>query len=459
MNPQISLRAHRAAQSQRVSICQLCEFSSAQPRRSFPAGRLTTTPRKSAPERPLVSPTTRMSLPQRLTCQPASLRYKSRQASFIGQNTLKTETAAVEESRSEETPDTKSDDATSATSPLSLREITLMTQSCTQTASELLARSEVPDNEEVEKILLHFKEAAQAIAPYWDLRDENPSSGEGNALSSLLEMQETDGLATQMHDVEETLRRLADQISHTMTQIIKDEKVFISPKALEHYVRAQCTLNRAEHLPEIFHLYANKPIPEEKSSPPKFHKANPKDVNSAVSEDLANQAIDVAIKQKNLPLVLAMIDNTFCAPAFHRAKVFRKAAVPLAGLAAAPAACFTLASWASTLQNTMDPSTATGIAFAASLAYVAGTSSIGILAITTANDQMKRVTWLPGIPLRHRWLREEERAALDKVACAWGFQDPYMHGEETGEEWESLREFIGMRGMILDKTELMEGMQ
>jgi hypothetical protein len=34
-----------------------------------------------------------------------------------------------------------------------------------------------------------------------------------------------------------------------------------------------------------------------------------------------------------------------------------------------------------------------------------------------------------------------------------------MRGEEVGEEWESLREFIGMRGMILDKTELMEGME
>lgn len=170
-------------------------------------------------------------------------------------------------------------------------------------------------------------------------------------------------------------------------------------------------------------------------------------------------ALDVAISQKNLSLVLAIIDNTFCAPAFHRAKVVRKAGVPLGGLAVAPMACYALASLASTFQNTMDPSTATGIAFAASLAYVGGTSSIGILAITTANDQMERVTWLPGIPLRHRWLREEERAAMDKVAVAWGFKDPYMRGEEVGEEWESLREFIGMRGMILDKTELMEGME
>jgi hypothetical protein len=42
---------------------------------------------------------------------------------------------------------------------------------------------------------------------------------------------------------------------------------------------------------------------------------------------------------------------------------------------------------------------------------------------------------------------------------AWGFKDVLRRGEEEGEEWENLREFIGMRGMILDKTELMEGMQ
>jgi hypothetical protein len=82
-----------------------------------------------------------------------------------------------------------------------------------------------------------------------------------------------------------------------------------------------------------------------------------------------------------------------------------------------------------------------------------------MVAITTANDQMERVVWAQGVPLRYRWLREEERAALDKVAVAWGFKEPWKRGEEEGQEWESLREFIGMRGMILDKSELMEGME
>lgn len=321
----------------------------------------------------------------------------------------------------------------------------------------------VPSNEAVVKVLGKCQNLAESLVTRED--GGSSTSDEGNAVSSLLGMEEKKGATTPAAGTHQAKRsskvdpKLADSISRLATDLLKDEKVFISPEALKSYTKTLTLLRRAEHFPEIFHLYANKPVPEENSSPIKYHKANPKSVNSAVPAELANMALDVAIAQRNLSLVLAIIDNTFCAPAFHRAKIFKKAGVPLAGLAGAPAACYALASWAATFQNSMDPSTATGIAFAASLAYVGGTSSMGILAITTANDQMERVVWLPGIPLRHRWLREEERAAMDKVAVAWGFKDPYMRGEEVGEEWESLREFIGMRGMILDKTDLMEGMQ
>lgn len=292
-------------------------------------------------------------------------------------------------------------------------------------------------------------------------REENLEDG-ANAISSLLDLEETRAAAKskgQPLSSQNIDPRLIDWVTELAIGIVKDEKVFISPEALVSCTETLTLLRRAEHFPEIFHLYANKPVPEENSSPVKLLKPSPKSINSAVPAGLANMALDVAIEQKNLPLVLAIIDNTFCAPAFHRSKIFKKAGVPLIGLAAAPAACYALASLAATFQHTMDPNVATGIAFAASLAYVGGTSSMGILAIATANDQMERVVWIPGIPLRQRWLREEERAAMDRVAVAWGFKDPYMRGEEVGEEWASLREFIGMRGMILDKTELMAGME
>jgi len=90
---------------------------------------------------------------------------------------------------------------------------------------------------------------------------------------------------------------------------------------------------------------------------------------------------------------------------------------------------------------------------------VATVSAYGYIAITTYNDHMERVTWIPGMPLRNRWLREDERAAADKVALAWGFKERERRGEEEGEDWDLLRTWCGYRGMILDATHLMEGME
>ncbi|KAA8566987.1 hypothetical protein EYC84_010078 [Monilinia fructicola] len=110
-------------------------------------------------------------------------------------------------------------------------------------------------------------------------------------------------------------------------------------------------------------------------------------------------------------------------------------------------------------QNTMEPGMATNIAFAGILAYMGFTATIGVVAVTTANDQMDRVTWAPGMPLRERWVREEERAAIDKVAGSWGFHEKWRRGEEEGKDWDRLRLWIGNKGMLLDAVELMEGME
>ena len=56
-------------------------------------------------------------------------------------------------------------------------------------------------------------------------------------------------------------------------------------------------------------------------------------------------------------------------------------------------------------------------------------------------------------------MREEERAAMDKVVQAWGFSETWRHGEEEGEEWEYLKDWIGERGGVVDRVELMEGME
>ncbi|KAJ5135322.1 uncharacterized protein N7515_004600 [Penicillium bovifimosum] len=419
----VTLAAQKGARSQ-GPICQLCQFSTSTPR-ALPIARL-----------PIA----------RASQTPAS--------NFRSQPTKRTDRLTVGSSVT--IPRRYVSAAATKTSPeVAIKEIA-------RDASVLHQSDTVASNQVVVELLQRCQRVAESLISQTRDQNEGIQKGEGNAISSLLDLEKQSAASSKGQQPQTSQHpdaRLADAISQIVIEIIKDEKVFISPEALTSCIETLTLLRRAEHFPEIFYLYANKPVPEENSSPVKLLKPNPKSINSAVPADLANMALNVAIEQKNLPLVLAIIDNTFCAPAFHRAKIFKKAGVPLAGLAAAPAACYALASWAATFQNTMDPNVATGIAFAATLAYVGGTSSMGILAITTANDQMERVVWIPGIPLRQRWLREEERAAMDRVAVAWGFKDPYMRGEEVGEEWESLREFIGMRGMILDKTELMAGME
>jgi hypothetical protein len=45
------------------------------------------------------------------------------------------------------------------------------------------------------------------------------------------------------------------------------------------------------------------------------------------------------------------------------------------------------------------------------------------------------------------------------VALAWGNREKRMRGAAQGEEWEALREVCGLRSLVLDKVDRMEGMQ
>ncbi|KAI9372476.1 hypothetical protein BJX61DRAFT_507007 [Aspergillus egyptiacus] len=411
----IALRSQRASKPEAL-ICQLCEFSaSSAPRSSARTTRLYAS--VAANRRAQVGQCSSKKIPK-LPWTPSAIvkRYESSASEFNPITTLS---------------EIQSDSA------------------------ELRQSQTVPSNDAVVRVLQKCLLVAEAIA-----QQKRASTKESNEISSLLNLEEKTTRKEQPKSTPNPQQQpSADALCRVVHSLLTDEKIFISPEALAIYVKIHTLLKRPERFAEIFYLYANKPIPEENSSPIKYLPPNPKHINSAIDIDLANMALDVAIEQRNLGLVLAIIDNTFCTPAFQRAKFFKKAAVPLGALATTPLACYAVASWAATFQSTMEPGTATAIAFAATLAYVGGTSSVGLLAITTANDHMERVVWLPGVPLRHRWLREEERAALDRVAIAWGFKDIYRRGEEEGEEWEALREFIGMRGMVLDKTDLMPGMQ
>jgi hypothetical protein len=242
-------------------------------------------------------------------------------------------------------------------------------------------------------------------------------------------------------------------------KIIVHPPVFITPKLLETYLAVQLALQRPFSFPEIFDLYAHKPVPVPDSSPITYKDPSPNNPSQAIPQGLADQALAFAIREKKLTLALDIIDSTYATPAFRRNKFIRRALPTIAGLAMTPIAAIPIArAWAET-SFAADPQMLTTYTWMGILTYIGSVSGLGYVAVTTYNDQMERVTWMPGTVLRDRWLREDERAALDKVALAWGFKEISRRGEEEGEEWDLLREWCGQRRMILDATELMEGME
>ncbi|KAF2171492.1 hypothetical protein M409DRAFT_63739 [Zasmidium cellare ATCC 36951] len=248
-------------------------------------------------------------------------------------------------------------------------------------------------------------------------------------------------------------------ISEKAEEIVRHQNVFLTAGILKAYVQLQSLLNRPSSFPDIFDLYAKKPAPRQKGDGVEYAPANPTKISAAIDSKTANAALEAAIESHSLPLAIDVITTSFSAPAFKRAKILRQAAIPISGLAVAPAAAYALSTTFSDYQQSMDAGTATGVAFAGIMTYVGAVSMVGYVAVTTANDQMDRVTWATGVPLWERWIREEERAAIDKVAGAWGFKDAAKRGDEEGADWDSLREWIGVRGMVLDRVSLMEGME
>ncbi|KAI8690946.1 hypothetical protein LRP88_08223 [Fusarium phalaenopsidis] len=256
--------------------------------------------------------------------------------------------------------------------------------------------------------------------------------------------------------------QLADsikKISYSAYTIISHPNVEITPEFLELYVVIQATLGRPESLPAVLDMFASKKKPVVKNGIVQYVASNPNAAIKAVQSDVADMALQSAIDAKNLDSALGIVEASFSLPAFKRQKLLKHATTPALALGTLPFGIFGLASaYAAYWQNTMDITTATGIGFAGISGYFLVVGSMGLIAKLSNKDQMKRVTWAPGTPLRYRWLREEERAAMDKIACAWGFKEPWRHGEESGPEWEGLKEYMGYRQMILDRVEFMEGM-
>ncbi|KAL9625796.1 MAG: hypothetical protein Q9160_000116 [Pyrenula sp. 1 TL-2023] len=290
---------------------------------------------------------------------------------------------------------------------------------------------------------------------------------EGSSTSSLLNNLEEESQRTpdnlQISHVSQLPIAVRETAKNTLIRLVDslllDPKIFITPEMLQAYVRIQALLGAPERMPEIFHLYAHKPVPSPNTSPIKYMTPDPKSLRNAIPTPLADAALDSAISKHNLPLALNIIDTSFRAPAFPRAKLLKRAGPPFAAIACLPVIAAAAGQYVSDWQNTLDPSTATWMTVAGFGTYFGVTGTIGYVSLTTSNDQMERVTWAPGLSLWKRWMREEERSAFDRIALAWGFRDRRRRGEETGEDWEALREFCGMRDMVLDKTNLMDDME
>ncbi|KAJ9157696.1 Major facilitator superfamily domain-containing protein [Pleurostoma richardsiae] len=342
-------------------------------------------------------------------------------------------------------------------------EVAKLVASVEQARDSLLNQGSIPAEADVSVALRTCEEAANVIMdatirPHLGQADAQAGTAASNLL--LLDMNGTKASQTAPLQALEPgrVRDVIDAISEAAYAIVAHPNVFITPQLLEQYVNIQARLGMPDTLPHVFSLYASKPLAKGASDAIKYVKQNPDKAANAVEPEIAEKALDVAIEAKNLDAAVGIIESTYSTKAFIRAKLVRKALVPAGALAAAPIGAYLIATNLSHFQDTMDEKTATTLAFAGILAYVGFTASIGAVAVMTQNDQMRRVTWAPGIPLRQRWLREDERAALDKVACSFGFSEPTRWGEEEGTEFQALREYILRKGMILDAVELMDGM-
>lgn len=249
-----------------------------------------------------------------------------------------------------------------------------------------------------------------------------------------------------------------DKISDAAYDIATHPAVVITRQVLEEYVRLQARLGKPQSLPQILGLYASKPKPRLAAGSIRYIERNPRKADNAVPPDVADMALDAAIEAQDLQAAIGILENTYAADAFVRSKLIKKALLPGFAVAGTPVAIYYAATELAQLSYALEPKIATGIAFVGAICYVGFTATIGMVAHFTANDQMKRVTWASGTPLRDRWLCEEERATLDKIACSFGFSEEHLYGEEEGEDFVWLREYILRRSMILDAVELMPGM-
>ncbi|KAK7535463.1 hypothetical protein IWX49DRAFT_520809 [Phyllosticta citricarpa] len=265
-------------------------------------------------------------------------------------------------------------------------------------------------------------------------------------------------LLSDLETAPSSARKPAEKLSSLIHQLMLHPPVFINPDMLELYVKIQSRLQQPEKILDAFELYANKPIPKPNSSPVQYKQPKPDRILAAIPTHIANQAVDAALAKKDLFLAMELVENTFRTRAYNKNKLLRKVTLPLLGVGTLPIGLYYLAQMYAEAQTSEENFTAAVKVYAGGAAYLTTVLGLGFITLSTWNDHMMRVTWAKGTPLSVRFMREEERAAIDRIAQAVGFKDKNRWGEEEGEEWEAFVEWAAMRWMVVDAVELQEEM-
>lgn len=331
-----------------------------------------------------------------------------------------------------------------------------------QIGDEILNSKTIPTEEETLEALRVIESAARQLsydAKSTPQKSKNKEAEPRNANSAASSLLSLDSKSAQAHPASVSIA--VDLLSTLANKLITHPPVYITQPILATYVSIQSTLHRPHSFPTIFELYASKPTPIPGTSDPiRYRTPNPNASTQAIPSEVADKALDAAIRAKDLDLALDVIETSYATPAFRRNKFVKKALPPLSLFTiGVPGGALALALQLPLISNVPDPATNVLIGFTGVITYAAAVGTLGFVAITTSNDQMERVTWAQGTPLRERWIREEERAATDRVAVAWGLRERERWGDEEGVEWEVLRDWAARRRMWVDKVELMDGME
>lgn len=344
-----------------------------------------------------------------------------------------------------------------ATQAKAVPDLTKLSAVVEQTRNRFLSAGGIPAEQLTLVALKTCQTAASALKPHLNRKDFKPPRSASSTLLAL----DNNGSKTAAKAPQKGSSRMqeaANSISKAAYEIASNPNVVLTPSILELYVDVQSSLGRPGTIPEVFSLFGSKPLPRKSGGAVTYKKQNPNRSAAAIELDLADKALNAAVAAKDLDAAIGIVETCYAGRPFVKQKLMRTLSLPALLAVPTPFAVYAISQRFASLHYNIDPITMTKVTFALGMAYVVFTSSLGLIAKATVMDHMVRVTWAPGIPLRERWLREEERAALDKIAMSWGFKETWRHGEEGGTDWACLREYIGQKGMVLDRIDFMEGM-